>query len=72
MDIKTAVETIVTSQPVADQQGTGIIGQLEQLLASRLTYQTRAHDLEASLKELERGFRTSYQDALSTLAASHQ
>ena len=68
-EFKTAVENIVRSQSAdhTHHNQDGIVSQLETLLTSRLTYQERARNLEASLRELERGFRTSYQDTLLSL-----
>lgn len=43
------------------------IVQLKMLLASRLKYKANVQNLEATLKELERNFRTSYQDAITVL-----
>lgn len=47
-----------------------LIASLEELVGSQKRQQDNARCLEASLKQLELGFKTSYKDTLTLLSSS--
>ena len=71
---KTAVKRLLKDEPGTEANGDApddynLIARLEKLLASQLQYKETTKCLEASLKQLESGFKSSYNDALTLLAS---
>ena len=71
---KTAVQRLLKTQEELGESGDvmsdyDLIASLEKLIGSHKKHRDNAKCLEASLKQLEQGFKTSYNDTLTILSS---
>ena len=58
-----------TTSDLSDHE---LLSILQKLIASNSAHESRARSLETSLKQMEHGFKASYNDTLTLLNYSHE
>ena len=55
-----------------DHSDNELLSTLQKLIANNNAHESRARSLETSLRQMEHGFKTNYNDTLTLLNYSHE
>ena len=63
---------LLSDEKTSDQSDRELLSTLQQLITSNTAHESRVCSLETSLRQMEHGFKTSYNDTLTLLKYSHE